>query len=281
VLGFCGLVLLSVLVGAGAATAVEVPAVPSAGCRARAIERGRRLERSIDLGGTRRSYILDVPDGVKVGEPVPLLFDFHGFRHSGAGVWKVSKFRDLAAEDPFLTVYPEGQDVRLKVDGKEYDGKGWKIDAIDGNRDLAFVAAMLDEIERRYCIDRERVFATGFSNGGFFSVLLACAMAERFAAVAPVGAGPLAVPCTPGRAVPILIHHGRRDGIVPVERARSLRDRWIERNGCRESASDGCERHTQCRDGAVVEYCEDDSPHTWPAPATKRIRDFFRRHPLR
>jgi len=38
-------------------------------------------------------------------------------------------------------------------------------------------------IRRAYCIHTARVFATGFSNGAFFSHVLACAMSDRFAAV--------------------------------------------------------------------------------------------------
>jgi polyhydroxybutyrate depolymerase len=274
-------VLVLVLAAARATATVEVPAVPSAGCRAESLERGRRLEKTIDAGGSARTFILDVPDGVQAGRAVPLLFDFHGFQHSGAGVWKVSKFRDLAGREPFVTVYPDGLPLELEIRGKTWQGRGWQMFAIDGNRDLAFVRALLDELEERYCIDRARVFSTGFSNGGFFSSLLACTMSDRFAAVAPVGGGPLRVPCAPARGVPVLIHHGRQDELIEPARARQSRDDWIRVNRCVEATSNGCERHSACRDGAVVEYCEGDYGHTWPPEATERIWEFFRRHPRR
>ena len=69
---------------------------PSAGCAREAIEHGRRLVKTIDVAGTPREVILDVPDSVKPGTPAPLLLDFHGFGHSGAGVWNVSGFKALA-----------------------------------------------------------------------------------------------------------------------------------------------------------------------------------------
>ena len=40
--------------------------------------------------------------------------------------------------------------------------------------DLGFVDAMLDELEQRFCIDADRVYSTGYSNGAFFSYRLAC-----------------------------------------------------------------------------------------------------------
>jgi poly(3-hydroxybutyrate) depolymerase len=106
-------------------------------------------------------------------------------------------------------------------------------------------------------------------------------MADRFAAVAPVGGGPLRVPCNPSRGVPVLIHHGRNDELISISIAHAGRDGWIETNGCKESLREGCERHRSCRDGAVVEYCEGDQGHTWPRDATGRIWRFFTEHPMR
>ncbi len=264
-----------------AAEPTPVAARPSAGCAAASLEHGRRLERTIEVGGVKRTFILDVPESLKAGAPAPVMFDFHGFGHSGAGVWNVSAFRDIAEREGFITVYPTGLPVTLHLQGAAREGPGWEMSKIDGNRDLAFTAAVLDDLERRYCIDRARVFSTGFSNGGFFSSLLGCAMSDRFAAVAPVSGGPLRVACAPGRGVPVLIQHGRQDELIPIAAAHRSRDAWIEANRCREATSNGCERHSECRDGAVVEYCEEDYAHRWPPQATARIWEFFRAHPMR
>jgi poly(3-hydroxybutyrate) depolymerase len=104
-------------------------------------------------------------------------------------------------------------------------------------------------------------------------------MADRFAAIAPVSGGTLRVPCQPSRGVPVLIHHGRTDELIPVEVGRAGRDAWVAVDACKESESEGCERHHACRDGAVVEYCEGDQEHTWPAQATGRIWKFLMEHP--
>jgi polyhydroxybutyrate depolymerase len=272
--------LTPVLVLAGlhrAGAAADAPARPSAGCAMTTVERSRQLQRSIEVGGVRRAYILDVPDRVQPRTPVPLLFDFHGFGHNAAGVWQASGFKDLAARDGFITVYPDGLPVELMG----HTAPGWEIFSVRDNRDLAFTAALLDQLEKTYCIDRAREFATGFSNGAFFSSVLACAMSDRFAAVAPVSGGSITVPCDPPRAVPILIHHGRKDARIEVQQARAARDAWVAKNACREHLSDECEWYRQCRDGADVGYCEDDGEHYWPAKATQRIWDFFRTHPMR
>ncbi|MFI5395903.1 MAG: alpha/beta hydrolase family esterase [Candidatus Binatia bacterium] len=260
----------------GAAATAEVTARPSAGCHADGLERGRRLLRTTNVGGVQRAYVLDVPERVQPHVPVPLLFDFHGFGHSAAGLWQASHFRELATRDGFITVYPDGLPVHLL--GR--DKPGWQISSTAGNRDLAFTAQLLDQLERDYCIDQARIFATGFSNGAFFTHLLGCTLADRFAAIAPVAGGLAPTPCTPARGVSVLIHHGRHDPTVDVQQARAARDAWMEKDQCRQHASNGCEWHRQCRDDAAVEYCEDDSAHQWPPEATERIWNFFREHPL-
>jgi polyhydroxybutyrate depolymerase len=267
--------ICALLLGTEGRAAVVVPR-PSAGCSAATLETGRELQRTIDVDGTRRAYILDVPDGIQAKQPVPLLFDFHGFGHSAAGVWNVSGFKALAARDGFIVVYPDGLPVHLL--GR--DAAGWEIVKTGGNRDLAFTARLLDHLERTYCIDHARVFATGFSNGAFFSYLLACSMADRFAAIAPVSGGQVSGACDPGRGVPVLIHHGRQDDLVPIAQARAARDAWVKRDGCRTHSSNGCERYGECRDGSEVEYCEGDFAHRWPPEATERIWAFFKAHPM-
>lgn len=252
--------------------------LPSAGCALPSITHGARLERTLDVGGTDRRVILDVPEAVRAGVPVPLLLDFHGFGHSGAGVWQVSAFKPLAREQGFITAYPDGLPIRLTLRGQSMEGAGWQMDGLDGNRDVAFTRALLDQLERDYCIDRRRVYATGFSNGAWFSQVLACALPDRLAAVAPVSGGRLRFDCPPGRPVPILIQHGSEDDLVPVGAARAARDYWRARNQCQgdaQAAGPACEAWRDCRAGAVVEYCEEPYAHRWPPQATKRVWEFL------
>jgi polyhydroxybutyrate depolymerase len=252
--------------------------LPSAGCARESIVHGPRLERTIDVGGTARRVILDVPESVQAGTPAPLLLDFHGFGHSGAGVWQVSGFKALGKEKGFITAYPEGLPVQLTLRGERMEAPGWQMDGLDGNRDVAFTAALLDVLERDYCIDRRRIYSTGFSNGAYFSQVLACALADRIAAVAPVSGGHLRFDCTPGRPVPILIQHGSEDDLIPPDAARQARDAWRQINGCQGDArADGpaCQRWTDCKAAAVVEYCEEPYPHRWPPQATERVWTFL------
>lgn len=268
---------------------------PSAGCSATSIATGRRIEQTIGVGGVERQYILDVPDTLEPGMAAALLFDFHGVGHSGEGLWEASGFRELAPRERFITVYPTGLPVTFTRDDRTFSGPGWEIRTLAPNRDVDFTLAMLDRIESTYCIDRARVFSTGFSNGGYFSHVLGCTHPERFAAVAPVGGGWIASwSCAPSRPVPVLIHHGRQDQVIDVAEARRAFDAWLVADGCAlppgappvstappAATSDvTCRTGTGCRDGAAVVYCEGDFMHRWPASVTRRVWDFLGAHPL-
>ena len=288
---------LALALAGTAASAADVAPRPSAGCSAKSIATGRRIEQTIAVDGVSRDYILDVPENLAPGEPAALLFDFHGVGHSGAGVWNVSGFRELAPRERFITVYPTGLPVRFTRGDRTFGGPGWEIRTLAPNRDVDFTLAVLDRLERTYCIDRARVYSTGFSNGAFFSHVLGCTHPDRFAAIAPVSGGWLASwSCAPSRPVPVLIHHGRQDDVIDVAEARRAFDAWYAIDGCAAppgtppaatpgsaatSTSDiTCRAGTGCRDGAAVVSCEGDFAHRWPASATERVWEFLRAHPL-
>jgi hypothetical protein len=58
--------------------------------------------------------------------------------------------------------------------------------------DILFVEVLLDELERTMCVDTNRVFLTGMSNGAMMVYQLAQSrIAARFAAIVPVSGSPL------------------------------------------------------------------------------------------
>jgi polyhydroxybutyrate depolymerase len=83
--------------------------------------------------------------------------------------------------------------------------------------DLGFVEALLDHLESTMCVDRNRVYATGFSNGAMLVYTLGMALSQRFAAIAPVEGGVhpgfLSRPEVP---VALLEIHGTQDVTVPI-----------------------------------------------------------------
>jgi polyhydroxybutyrate depolymerase len=106
----------------------------------------------------------------------------------------------------FIVVYPQGLATNA-VSGAHCNYA--LLPPVTGEPDdLAFFNAMLDHFDSNLCVDGNRVFATGYSDGGYMSVQLACSMSARIEAIAPV-AGEY-FPSLPGdkgcptmRAVPV------------------------------------------------------------------------------
>jgi polyhydroxybutyrate depolymerase len=242
----------------------------SGGCRPgrQAALRGTRGQ--LVVAGETRQYLLDVPAGA-ADRALPVVLDFHGFRGSARQLRWWTGFAKLAHHSGFIAVHPDGHDgVRLLGT----TGRGWDLRPGD-TYDLGFVGALLDTLEREYCVDRRRIFATGMSNGGFFANLLGCLMADRLAAVAPV-AGALALRgCTPARPMPVLLIYGRGDHIVRPEMIEGARDWWAETDRCGAPAeADGCRQYADC--GLVA--CAGTQGHWWPSGTTERIWHFFQAH---
>jgi polyhydroxybutyrate depolymerase len=82
--------------------------------------------------------------------------------------------------------------------------------------DLAFFNQMLDQIGTKFSVDASRIYAAGLSEGGFMSLRLGCALGDRIAAVAAVGAAmPKTMICLPSRPVPLVMINGTSDPVVP------------------------------------------------------------------
>lgn len=82
---------------------------------------------------------------------------------------------------------------------------------------------LLDAIERRYAVDRSRVYATGFSIGGYGVWELASAHPGRFAAIVPIAGGRAARRggC-PLRTVALWAFHGSADDVIPASESRAM-----------------------------------------------------------
>ena len=81
--------------------------------------------------------------------------------------------------------------------------------------DIAFFNQMLDQLGTKYSVDSSRVYAVGLSEGGFMSMRMGCALGDRIAAIAAVGAAmPKTMICLPTRPVPAVMINGTSDPVV-------------------------------------------------------------------
>jgi polyhydroxybutyrate depolymerase len=166
---------------------------------------------TITVGGTERTYLFHVPASYQAAQPAPLLIALHGLGETGGDMADMTGFDTLADAQGFIVVYPVG------VEQSWADRNNTAADRA-GVDDVAFIDALIDHLATSYAIDPARIYATGISNGGFMATLLACALPEKIAAVAPVAATmpvSLAPQCPATRPVPFLLIHGLDDRTVP------------------------------------------------------------------
>ncbi len=84
-----------------------------------------------------------------------------------------------------------------------------------GVDDVGFIAAMIDDLAKKVAIDRQRVYATGLSNGAMMCYRLACDLSERIAAIAPIGGPDATKTCALARPVSVIHFHGVADPCSP------------------------------------------------------------------
>jgi polyhydroxybutyrate depolymerase len=76
---------------------------------------------------------------------------------------------------------------------------------------------MIDSISSKYNIDKTRVWALGWSNGGMMAYRLACELSEKVTAIAIGGAVFAADSCKPAKPVSVFAIHGTDDQTLPIE----------------------------------------------------------------
>jgi len=81
---------------------------------------------------------------------------------------------------------------------------------------------LLDEIEKNYRVDTDRVYLTGLSMGGFGTWTLAEEYPQRFAAIAPICGGSERYVAYRLKNVPVWAFHGAKDKTVPVEKSQEM-----------------------------------------------------------
>jgi polyhydroxybutyrate depolymerase len=136
-------------------------------------------ECKITIDDVERTYLLHLPETGTLIYKLPLVIVLHGHGGTGKQIMKESGFNKLSDRDRFIAVYPDGLNKAWN------DGRVKKVkDEI--NDDAKFISRLIDTIYRQYNIDTARVFATGISNGGFFSFYLAFKLSNKFLAIAPV-----------------------------------------------------------------------------------------------
>ena len=163
--------------------------------------------------------------------PFPTILALHGW---GASAHDLLGLAPYLHGGQALVLCPQGP-FGFEI-GPGVRGYGWfplgerGLDPVEFRKGAAALRAFVDEALARYPVERRKVVALGFSQGGVMAYDLALRDPGRFAGLAALSAWlpkPLSdsIPALPEHAgMPVLVQHGTADPMIEVARARESRD---------------------------------------------------------
>lgn len=233
------------------------PTDGSPGCGA-ALAAGALEPRTLEIDGVERRYIVSVPANYDPAHAYPLLFAFHGGGDNGQSFMGWSGVESVAEG---IYIYPDG------VNGI------WAEEVY--NDDFRLERAAYEWTAAHFCVDPARVFAWGFSWGGWVTTQFACNSPDLLRGVVEIaGGGPQRNCDVP---VAMMLIHGTADEAEPISSSESTLARFTELNGCSQDTAvydpEPCQSYTGCE--APVVWCRHDGPHGIPEFAPSAIANFM------
>lgn len=174
------------------------------------VDRQQAVEFSVQVPETvQMNHWLYLPENYEQQEQWPLLVFLHGAGERGDDLQKVKVHGPprLIAEGhefPFIVVSPQC-----------VSNQRWNPDA---------VAHLVDHLCEKYKIDRQRMYLTGLSMGGYGTWATLAAHPKLFAAAAPICGGGDPNTVAQFKHVPLWVFHGAKDSVVPLRRSQEMVD---------------------------------------------------------
>jgi len=173
----------------------------------------------------QRYFIVHEPPRIDPEKPLPVVIMLHGYCGTAEWSLNLSGWAEKADEEGFLALFPEGTrpDHSRPMNTVDNcpawnDGSGRFTACWENVDDVGFLCAMLDEVAKKYPVDRSRVYVTGFSNGSSLAYRAALEAPGRFAAVGAMSSSGIRVPLLPlMRPVSLIALHGTADGMSPLQ----------------------------------------------------------------
>lgn len=219
------------------------------------------------------SYQVHLPAGVD-DEPVPVVYLLHGLGGSAGQMLYYTAFEEVADEHGFAVVAPQANGTPTT----------WDVvtPASQEGSDMGFLRELTETVPEGWCVDGDRQYAAGLSNGSAAMFSMMCDGSFDIAAYGAVAAT-FYVPdrCADAPPASFVYFHGTADRVVPfdggetplfpVEGVETVLPRWAEHDGCdpgpaSERIDDDVVHRTWsgCDDARLEAYVVEGGGHTWP-----------------
>lgn len=217
----------------------------------------------ITFNGASRNYILRVPDDYDNTHPYRLVL---AYAESGSSAMSV------ADRNYFTMASLDATKSTIFVAPDAANGAGsWSAADVELTDDI------LAQVEADLCIDKTRIFATGFSFGGAMSLAVACQRADVFRGVAFFSGADLTGSCTGTLTTPIAYYASQASGDSsgdPIPSSGRIKQaQFAKVNGCTPEPEattfptpgepHRCTVYQGCSAGHPTVYCVFEGGHGW------------------
>lgn len=311
---FIFFLLLIVSCGGGSSSSEDVapaPTPPVSGPSENCVFYSTNTERcSLTHKGLDRYYLIYTPTTITDNDEAPVLFALHGYGSSAETHKAYTMHEPFANTNKAIVVYAQGYklETALTSSSSHWNVGAWTIGStVD---DIDFINTIIDLIDDKAAINKNRIYSSGMSNGGFMSYNLACNLSSRIAAIVSVTgsfSAEMLADCNPEHPTPVMQIHGTLDptvpfngnsalGMVPIETTLEF---WADYNLCNPvpeisvidffdlGMSVDHKVYKECQNNVQVELFKSSGmDHTWPIEsiygigATKEIWSFINQYDL-
>jgi poly(3-hydroxybutyrate) depolymerase len=262
--------------GAGGVTAMSSGCGKAPTISSSMYNNGTRIP--ITAANLQRRYILNVPKNYDDTKAYRLVIAFHQRDGNDVQMYDNGYYHLMPLDTNNTTIFvaPNGQQngAPCTGTGNGDSGCGWPN---PNNSDFALADAVVAQVEENFCVDTNRIFATGWSYGGAMSYETSCARplsgggTGYIRAVAVYSGSPqiTAGPCPPSKPVAYYASHGTADTVLQYSGGVTMAQDYAMTNGCTwttptmvTSGNHVCTNETGCMSGYPVEFCSFNGPHT-------------------
>ena len=226
---------------------------------------------TMTVNNTTRKYYVKLPANYDKNHPYRFIFTLHALGGTaqqvtvGTGGYLAWYGLPPLVNDTVGAIY-------IAPDGLN---NGW---GNQNGQDITFLSQVIKTVESDLCVDQNLRFSTGFSYGAAMSYSLACSLGKEIRAVAVLSGNPQISGCNGGKdPVAYYAEHGVSDNVLPITGGRTMRDRFVQNNGCTsqtpQEPAAGSGKHIKtvyqgCTPGYPVTWVAFDGDHT-PQPKDK------------
>ena len=169
-------------------------------------------------------YRLVLPEDYNSNNTYPLILFLHGAGERGSDNTKQLNncVQNIANSAPnAIIVAPQCTEGNQWVD-TPWSNVSYSTDTVAESNELQMVMMLLEKLKKEYSVDKDRIYVSGISMGGFGTWDLITRHPNTFAAAIPVCGGADSSKAEVVKNIPIYTFHGESDWDVPVAGTRAM-----------------------------------------------------------